>query len=112
GATSGERFLAYVTDTLVSVLKRSNTVILDNLSVHKVTGVRKAVEAAGARLLYRPNFNPIEQAFAKLKALLRTVAARAVPDLWAAIRQDVAAFQPNECRNYVDAVACDAFDPT
>ena len=115
GATSGERFLAYLTDTLVPVLKRGDTVILDNLSVHKVAGVRKAIEAVGARLLYlpaySPDFNPIEQAFAKLKALLRTVAARTVPDLWAAIRETFATFKPNECRNYVAAAGYDAFDP-
>ena len=85
GATNGERFRAYVTDTLVPVLKRGDTVILDNLGAHKVAGVREAIEAVGARLLYLPpywpDFNPIEQAFAKLKALLRTAAARTVTSL-------------------------------
>ncbi len=70
GATNGERFRAYVTETLVPVLKRGDTVILDNLPSHKVVGVREAIEAAGAHLLYlpaySPDFNPIEQAFAKL----------------------------------------------
>ena len=116
GATNGGRFLAYVTDTLVPVLKRGDTVILDNLNVHKVAGVRKAIEAAGARLLYlpaySPDFNPIEQAFAKLKALLRTAAARTVPDLWAAIQEAFKTFRPYECRNYVAAAGYDAFDPT
>jgi transposase len=116
GATNGERFLAYVTDTLVPVLKSGDTVILDNLSVHKVAGVRTAIAAAGARLLYlpaySPDFNPIEQAFAKLKALLRTAAARTVPDLWVAIRNAFAAFKPDECRNYVAAAGYDAFNPT
>ena len=116
GATNGERFLAYVTDTLIPVLKRGDTVILDNLNVHKVAGVRKAIAAAGARLLYlpaySPDFNPIEQAFAKLKALLRTAAARTVPDLWAAIRNAFKAFRPRECRNYVAAAGYDAFNPT
>jgi hypothetical protein len=64
GATNGQRFRSYVTETLVPVLKRGNTVILDNLPAHKVAGVRQAVEAAGARLLYlppySPDFNPIE----------------------------------------------------
>ncbi len=116
GATSGERFLTYVSDTLVPVLKRGDTVILDNLSVHKVAGVRETIEAAGARLLYlpaySPDFNPIEQAFAKLKALLRTAAARTVPDLRRAIRNAFKAFHPRECRNYVAAAGYDAFDPT
>ena len=91
GATNGERFRAYVTDTLVPVLKRGDTVILDNLPSHKVAGVREAIAAVGARLLYlppySPDFNPIEQVFSKLKALLRTAAARTIPDLWAAIRK-------------------------
>jgi len=103
GATNGARFRAYVTDTLVPVLKPGDTVILDNLQSHKVVGVREAIEAAGARLLYlpaySPDFNPIEQAFAKLKSLLRTAAARTVPDLWAAIARAFAAFTPAECRN-------------
>jgi len=78
--------------------------------------VRKAIEAACARLLYlpaySPDFNPIEQAFAKLKALLRTAAARTVPDLWAAIQEAFKTFRPYECRNYVAAAGYDAFDPT
>ncbi|GAA0256353.1 hypothetical protein LNAOJCKE_5651 [Methylorubrum aminovorans] len=65
--------------------------ILDNLQAHKVSGIRERVEAAGAWLFYlppySPEFNPIEQIFAKLKALLRSAAARTVPDLWDAIRQ-------------------------
>ncbi|GLS46539.1 transposase [Methylobacterium brachythecii] len=109
------RTLAYVTDTLVPRLKRGDRVILDNLNVHKVVGVRKAIESAGARLLYlpsySPDFNPIEQAFAKLKALLRTVAARTGPDLWAAIREAFKAFHPRECRKYDAAEPYDAFDP-
>ena len=74
GATNGVRFKAYVADVLVSALKPGDTVVLDNLGAHKVTGVRQAIEAAGAHLLYlppySPDFNPIEMAFAKLKALL------------------------------------------
>ena len=116
GATNGTRFRAYVRDTLVPVLKRGDTVILDNLGAHKVAGVREAIEAVGARLLhlppYSPDFNPIEQAFAKLKALLRSAAARTVPDLWTAIRQAFAAFRPDECRNYLTAAGYDAYDPT
>ena len=116
GATNGGRFLTYITGTLVPVPKRGDTVIFDNLNVHKVTGVRAAIEAAGERLLYlpaySPDFNPIEQAFAKLKALLRTAAARTVPDLWAAIREAFKAVRPNECRNYVAAAGYDAFHPT
>ena len=105
GATNGTRLRAYVRDTLVPVLKRGDTVILDNLPAHKVAGVREAIEAAGAQLLYlppyRPDFNPIEQAFAKLKALLRSAIARTVPDLWTAIRHAFTAFSPDECQRYL-----------
>lgn len=107
GSMNGERFRAYVTNTLVPVLRPGDTVILDNLPVHKVNGVREAVAAAGARLLYlpsySPDFNPIEQAFAKLKALLRTVAARTVPDLRTAIWQAFKRVTAQECRNYLAA---------
>lgn len=68
GATNGARFRSYVADSLVPVLRPGDTVILDNLQVHKVAGVREAIEAAGARVLYfppySPEFNPIEQIFA------------------------------------------------
>jgi transposase len=78
--------------------------------------VREAIEAAGARLLYlpaySPDFNPIEMAFAKLKAILRTAAARTVSDLWAAIRKAVTTFTPGECRNYLTAAGYDPYDPT
>ncbi|SEP40390.1 DDE superfamily endonuclease [Methylobacterium sp. UNC300MFChir4.1] len=80
---------------------------MDNLPAHKVAGVQDAIEVAGARLLYlpsySPDFNPIEQAFAKLKVLLSSAAARTIPDLWAAIRQAFTRFTPQECRNYIPA---------
>src|SRR6185369_15611290 len=102
-----ERFRAYVAETLVPTLQPGDTVILDNLGAHKVAGVREAVEAGGARLLYlppySPDFNPIELAFAKLKALLRSAAARTVSDLWEATRQAFVCFSPDECRNYFAA---------
>ena len=89
------------------MLRPGDTVILDNLGAHKVAGVRATIEAAGARLLYlppySPDFNPIEQAFAKLKGLLRTAAARTVPDLRDAIRHAFTRFAPRECRNYLAA---------
>lgn len=107
GATNGQRFRSYVTDHLVPVLRPGDTVILDNLQAHKVAGVREAIEAVGARILYlppySPDFNPIEQIFAKLKHLLRTAAARTVPDLWAAIREAFTRFTPDECRNCLTA---------
>ncbi|CAO4136989.1 IS630 family transposase ISMex21 [Methylorubrum extorquens] len=89
------------------VLRPGDTVILDNLQAHKVAGVPEAIEAVGAKLLYlppySPDFNPIEQIFAKLKALLRTAAARTVPDLWRTIRQAFARFTTDECRNSLAA---------
>ena len=110
GATNGARFRAYVADTLVP-RSSPDTVILDNLQAHKVAGVRETIEAAGARLLYlppySPDFNPIEQIFAKLRALLRTAAARTVPDLWHAIRQALARFTADECRNSLAAAGYD-----
>ena len=115
GATDGMRFLSCVTDTLAPALTSGDTVIMDNLAAHKVAGVRQTIEAAGAHLRYlpacSPDFNPIEQAFAKLKALLRTAAARTVPDLWAAIRDAFTRFRPDECRNYLAAAGDDAYDP-
>ncbi len=79
--------------------------VLDDLGSHKVAGVREAVEAAGATLLYlppySPDLNPIEQVFAKLKALLRKAAARTRDALWAAIGDLLAAYSPDECRNYL-----------
>lgn len=116
GATNGMRFRAYVTDTLAPVLKPGDTVILDNLNAHKVAGVREAIEAVGPRVLYlppySPEFNPIEQVFAKVKALLRTAAARTADDLTIAIREAFSAFRPNECRNYLTAAGYDAYDPS
>jgi transposase len=105
GAINGASFLAYVQQVLVPTLKPGDIVILDNLSSHKVAGVREAIETAGAELRYlppySPDLNPIEQMFAKLKALLRKVAARSVEALWTAIGDLVDTFAPDECRNYI-----------
>ena len=88
-------------------LQPGDIVVMDNLPAHKVAGVREAIEAAGARLLYlpsySPDFNPIEQAFAKLKALLRKAAARTLDALEAAIAAALDAFAPDECANYFTA---------
>ncbi len=113
GATNGERFRAYVADTLVPMLWPSDTVVLDNLPVHKVTGIREAVEAAGARLLflppYSPDFNPIENAFAKLRALLRHAAERTVESLRTTIVRLLATAIPAECTNFF---ATAGYNPT
>ena len=116
GATNGERFRAYVTDTLVPLLKRGDTVILDNLGAHKVAGVWEALQAVGAKVLYlpsySPDFNPIEQVFAKLNAGLRKAATGTLPDLKAAIRSAFARLTPQACRNCLAAAGYDAYDPT
>ena len=113
GPMDGDAFRAYVTHVLVPELGPGDTVIMDNLPAHKVSGVRDAIEAAGAKLLYlppySPDFNPIEMAFAKLKALLRAAAARTIPDLWDALKNALDAFTSNECRNYFAAAGYDAF---
>ena len=78
--------------------------VMDNLSSHKGPSVRALIEAAGATLLYlppySPDFNPIENAFAKLKALLRKAAERTIDGLWAAIGRLIDTFTPSECANY------------
>ena len=104
GPMTGEWFLAYVEHVLVPTLRPGDVVILDNLPAHKGAAVRRAIEAAGARLLflppYSPDFNPIENAFSKLKAILRKAAARTVDNLWRVIGDSLDAFTPAECANY------------
>jgi transposase len=105
GAINGARFLAWVEQALAPTLRPGDIVVLDNLRAHKVKGVRTALEAAGAELLYLPPYspalNPIEHAFAKLKALLRTAARRTVDALWRAIGHALDAFSPAECARYL-----------
>ena len=104
GPMNGNAFLAYVEQIQVPSLTPGDIVVLDNLSAHKVPGVREAIEAAGARMLYlppySPDFNPIEQLFAKLKALLRKAAERSLDGLWNRIAALLNAFTPLECTNY------------
>jgi transposase len=105
GAINGARFLAWLEQALAPTLGPGDLVIMDNLGAHKVQGVRTAIEARGARLLYlppySPDLNPIEQLFAKLKALLRTAATRTVDALWHAIGRALEAFSPAECARYL-----------
>ena len=107
GAINREAFETYVEKVLVPALRRDDVVIMDNLSSHKGPKVRAMIEAAGAQLLhlpsYSPDFNPIENAFSKLKALLRKAAARTVEALWTAIGRLLDAFTPAECANYFAA---------
>jgi len=103
GAINGELFLAYVEQHLVPTLRRHDLVIMDNLSSHKRTGVREAIESAGASLIYlppySPDFNPIEQAFAKFKWLLKSAAERTVEALWTTCGKLLDQFTPDECKN-------------
>jgi len=105
GAINGQSFLAYVRQFLAPALRPGDVLVMDNLPSHKVAGVREAVEAAGATLRYlppySPDLNPIEQAFAKLKAGLRRAAARSRDALWTTIGSLLDGFSPEECRNYL-----------
>ena len=105
GAINGEAFLAFVEQVLVPTLRAQDVVIMDNLGSHKIAGVREAIEAAGASLLflppYSPDLNPIEMAFAKLKALLRARAIRTVEALWNALRPLTECFTTDECSNFL-----------
>lgn len=107
GPINGAAFRAYVEQVLVPELSPGDIVIMDNLGSHKRKAARDAIEAAGASLLflppYSPDFNPIENAFAKLKALLRKAAERTVDGLWSAIARFIDLFTPEECRNYFAA---------
>jgi transposase len=104
GPINGDWFEAYVRQVLVPVLRRGDIVIMDNLSSHKRASVRKLIEETGASLLflppYSPDFNPIEKAFARLKAMLRKAGERTVTGLWDLIGRLVDIFKPDECANY------------
>jgi transposase len=104
GPINGESFLAYVEQVLVPTLKPGDIVIMDNLGSHKGKAVRRAIHAADAKLFflppYSPDLNPIEQAFAKLKTLLRKAAERTVEKTWQRIGTLLNDFPPQECANY------------
>src|SRR5215218_2674371 len=111
GPMNRSAFLAYVQQVLVPTLAPGDIVLADNLPAHKGPLVRKAIEAAGASLVflpaYSPDFNPIEHAFAKLKALLRKAAERTMEGLWRAIGRLLDLFTPAECANYFAAAGYD-----
>lgn len=102
---NGDIFLEYLEQCLVQTLSCGDIVIMDNLSAHKVAGVRERIEATGARLLYlppySPDLNPIEQLFAKLKALLRAAAERSIPALWDRIGEILNSIASAECTSYL-----------
>jgi transposase len=105
GPINGRSFLAYVEQILVPTLKPGDIVIMDNLGSHKGKAVRAAIRAVGAKLFflppYSPDLNPIEQAFAKLKTLLKKANERTVEDTWKRIGQLLDCFKPQECANYI-----------
>jgi transposase len=113
GPINGLAFQAYVDQVLAPELREGDVVVMDNLGSHKGAGARSAIEAAGAKLLYlppySPDLNPIENAFAKLKVLLRTAAERTVEGLWGAIGRSIDRFTPHECASYFAAAG---YEPT
>jgi transposase len=107
GPMNTDAFLAYIEQVLVPTLAPGDIVIMDNLPAHRSATVRDAIEAAGAELRYlppySPDFNPIENAFAKLKSILRKAAARTINDLWDVIGNALPMFTMQECANYFTA---------
>jgi transposase len=101
-ATDADIFLAYVEQVLSPVLKSGDVVVMDNLSSHKVDGVRESIEKAGAELLYlppySPDLNPIEKAWAKLKQLLRSAKARSQDALDQAITEALKRISPDDAK--------------
>ena len=104
GAIDGESFRAYIEQILVPTLQPGDIVIADNLGAHKVAGIQRAIQAAGATLWYlppySPDLNPIELCFAKLKAIVRTARCRSSETLWPFLGTCLEHFSPDECRNY------------
>ena len=111
GPINGDWFEAYIRHVLVPELRPGDVVVMDNLSSHKRPIVQELIEAAKARLLflppYSPDFNPIEKAFSRLKAMLRKIGERTVCGLWNRIGSLVDIFQPAECANYFTACGYD-----
>jgi transposase len=105
GAMDGPHFLAYIDQILAPTLKKGDIVFMDNVSTHLVDGVEEAIETRGARVFYlppySPDFNPIEQLFAKLKSFLRKAKARTVEGLWKAIASFLKTVSKGECKAYL-----------
>jgi transposase len=105
GPINGETFLGYVEQFLVPTLSPGDIVIMDRLGSHRGRAVRNAIRSVGAhRLLlppYSPDLNPIEQVFAKLKALLRKAGERTLEATWRRIGDLIGHFPPAECANYL-----------
>ena len=110
GAIDGEAFDAYVTTQLAPMLQPGDVVVWDNLNVHKSPRAEKAIRDRGAWVLflprYSPDLNPIENAFSKLKTLLRKAKARTYDDLWKAVGHVCSLFSQDECWNYFKTTGC------
>jgi len=104
GAMDGELFLAWVRQGLAPTLQPEDVVIMDNLATHKVAGVRQAIEAVGARLLYlppySPDFNPIENLWSKVKSILRRLSPRTAEELLQAAATAFAAISTHDCHGF------------
>ena len=104
GPINGAAFLAYVEQILVPTLRPGDIIVMDRLGSHKGKAVRAAIRKAGAKLFflppYSPDLNPIEQAFAKLKTLLRKATERTIEATWKRIGELLDRFTPQECNNY------------
>jgi transposase len=113
GPMDGEAFRAYVEQALSPALRQGDVVIMDNLAAHKVHGVREAIEAAGASLLYLPPYSPdsiqLKWPSPSSRRFCAAAAARTIPELWQAIAGALKRFTPIECRNYLLAAGYDAF---
>lgn len=105
GPIDNPTFRAYVEQVLVPTLRRGDVVVLDNLVVHKQPEIRTAIEASGGHVRflppYSPDFNPLEQAFAKLKALFRAARPRNFDHVCEVMATAMRLFTASECRNYV-----------
>jgi len=112
GALDGAAFLAWVEQALAPTLHAGETVVMDNVPMHKVAGVREAISARGAGVLYlppySPDFNPIEESFSKIKAILERIAARTADALQEAVAEALRSFTSGECTNYFAACGYDA----
>jgi len=112
GALDGPAFLAYVEQVLAPTLAPGEMVLMDNVRTHKVAGVRAAIEAKGAKILYlppySPDFNPIEKPFSKIKSILERIAARTADALDTAVGEALRTFTPRQCMNYFASSGYDA----
>ena len=104
GPINGEIFLTYVEEVLAPTLSPGDVVILDNLGSHKSADVRRTIRKTGAHVIflppYSPDLNPIEQAFSKLKHIMRKAQNRSIDTLWRSAGELIANFTPQECANY------------